>query len=138
MNLSRAFISHTSWYISKQRKTYAYNLHHPTEILKSAHLKMPILHNAITDQTKNNGLVTRCLFDGKQLNKRGADYNYIESLNLWELKTVTFGNFTRNIEFYSFTLSWRRPLSYRNQSIDLLRKSMDCFLYDNGLRQEIV
>ena len=36
------------------------------------------------------------------------------------------------------TLSWRRLLSYRNQSIDLLRKSMDWFLYDNGLRQERV
>ena len=34
------------------------------------------------------------------------------------------------------TLSWRRPKSYRNQSIDLLRKSMDWFLYDNGLRHE--
>ena len=32
------------------------------------------------------------------------------------------------------TLSRRRPLSYRNQSIDLLCKSMDWFLYDNGLR----
>ena len=32
------------------------------------------------------------------------------------------------------TLSWRRPLSYRNQSIDLGSKSMDWFLYDNGLR----
>ena len=31
------------------------------------------------------------------------------------------------------TLSWRRPLSYRNQS-----KSMDWFLYDNGLRHERV
>ena len=30
------------------------------------------------------------------------------------------------------------PLSYRNQSIDLLRKSMDWFLYDNGLRHESV
>ena len=37
-----------------------------------------------------------------------------------------------------FNLSWRRPLSYRNQSIDLLRKSMDWFLYDNGLRHERV
>ena len=42
-----------------------------------------------------------------------------------------------------FNLSSRRPLSYRNQSIDLLRncglrKSMDWFLYDNGLRQERV
>ena len=27
------------------------------------------------------------------------------------------------------TLSWRRPLSYRNQSIDLRSKSMDWFLY---------
>ena len=36
------------------------------------------------------------------------------------------------------TLSWRRPLSYRNQSIDLLCKSMDWFLYDNGLRYERV
>ena len=36
------------------------------------------------------------------------------------------------------TLSWRRSLSYRNQSIDLLRKSMDWFLFDNGLRHERV
>ena len=32
------------------------------------------------------------------------------------------------------TLSWRRPLSYSNQLIDLWIKSMDWFLYDNGLR----
>ena len=38
----------------------------------------------------------------------------------------------------SLTLSWRRPLSYRNQSIDLLRKLMDWFLLDNGLRHERV
>ena len=36
------------------------------------------------------------------------------------------------------TLSRRRPLSYRNQSIDLLRKSVDWFLYDNGLPLERV
>ena len=36
------------------------------------------------------------------------------------------------------TLSWRRPLSYRNQSIDLQSKSMDWFLYDNNLRHEKV
>ena len=29
-------------------------------------------------------------------------------------------------------------LSYRNQSTDLLSKSMDWFLYDNGLRHERV
>ena len=36
------------------------------------------------------------------------------------------------------TLCWRRPFSYRNQSIDLLRKSMGWFLCDNGLRHERV
>ena len=36
------------------------------------------------------------------------------------------------------TLSWRRPLSYRKQSIDSLCKSMDWFLYDKGLRHERV
>ena len=36
------------------------------------------------------------------------------------------------------TLSWRRPLSYRNQSINLRSKSMNWFLYDNGLRHERV
>ena len=38
----------------------------------------------------------------------------------------------------SLTLSWRRPLSYRNQCIDLQSKSVDCFLYDYGLRLEKV
>ena len=38
----------------------------------------------------------------------------------------------------SLTLSWRRPISYKNQSTDLLRKSMDWFLYDIGLRHERV
>ena len=32
------------------------------------------------------------------------------------------------------TFSWRKPLSYRNQSIDLQSKSMYWFLYDDGLR----
>ena len=38
----------------------------------------------------------------------------------------------------NLTLSWQRPISYRNQSIDLLCKSMDWFLYDIGLRHERV
>ena len=40
--------------------------------------------------------------------------------------------------FLWLTLSWRRPLSYRNQSIDLQSKSVYWFLYDNGLRHERV
>ena len=35
------------------------------------------------------------------------------------------------------TLSWRRPLLFRNQSIDLLCKSMDWFLHDRDLHHEI-
>ena len=38
----------------------------------------------------------------------------------------------------SLTFSLWRLLSYRNQSIDLQSKSMDWFLYDNGLRHETV
>ena len=38
----------------------------------------------------------------------------------------------------TLTLWWRGRLSYRNQSIDLLRKSMDWFLCDNSLRHERV
>ena len=42
------------------------------------------------------------------------------------------------LDDFHLTLSRRRPLSYRNQSIDLGSKSMDWFLYDNGLRLERV
>ena len=40
--------------------------------------------------------------------------------------------------FAYFTLSWRRPLLCRNHSIDLLWKSVYCFLYDRDLRHERV
>ena len=51
---------------------------------------------------------------------------------------IFFFNGLGDIRIPSLTLSRRRPLSYRNQSIDLIRKSMDLFLYDNGLRLERV
>ena len=38
--------------------------------------------------------------------------------------------------YWSLTLSWRRSVSYRNQSIDLQSKLMDWFLYDRDLRHE--
>ena len=47
-------------------------------------------------------------------------------------------HYISTICFWFLILSWRRPLSYRNQSIDLLCKSMDWFLYDNDLRHERV
>ena len=51
------------------------------------------------------------------------------------LETYFFG---RVIPRLYLTLFWRRPLSHRNQSIDFQGKSMDWFLYDNGLRHERV
>ena len=39
---------------------------------------------------------------------------------------------------FLLTLLWWRLLSYRNQSITLLRKSMDWFLYDNAVCRERV
>ena len=36
----------------------------------------------------------------------------------------------------ALTLSWRKFLSYRNQSIDLFCKSMNQFLYNRNLRHE--
>ena len=81
--------------------------------------------------------------------------NYIlgQNLNCWledVYSLLIVEKYNTQTSIYSFffifaeisqmllTLSRRRPLSYRNQSIDLLRKSMDWFLYDNGLRLERV
>ena len=47
--------------------------------------------------------------------------------------------YRKNVKLTIFlTLSRRRPLSYRNESIDLLCKSVDSFLHGNGLRLERV
>ena len=48
--------------------------------------------------------------------------------------SYTYNEFEKSFS----SLSWRRPLSYRNQSIDFQSKSMDRFLYANGLRHERV
>ena len=46
--------------------------------------------------------------------------------------------YQNKILWYPLTLSWWRSPSYRNQSIDLLWKSVDWFLYDRILRHERV
>ena len=46
--------------------------------------------------------------------------------------------FKNNENIYLLTLSRRRFLSYRNQSIDLQFKSADWFLYDRDVRRERV
>ena len=64
--------------------------------------------------------------------KNEKSFNGFIGTTKWNLQIF---NTTKNL---SLTLSWRRPLTYRNQSIDLRNKSMDWFLYDNGLRHERV
>ena len=54
------------------------------------------------------------------------------------MPNISRGKDNQKMKSRQLTLSRRRPLSYRNQSIDLLRKSMDWFLYDNGLRLQRV
>ena len=46
--------------------------------------------------------------------------------------------YVREVIIKSLTLSWRRSLSYRNQSNDLLCKLVHCFLYDSDLHHERV
>ena len=62
------------------------------------------------------------------------------SLNIYECLVCQVykwnSNRLKNHTHFHLTLSWWRPLSYRNQSTDLLCKSMDWFLYDNSLYHE--
>ena len=66
-------------------------------------------------------------------------FNSIKEMN--KLRKEINRLLIKGISNIYLTLSWRRPLSYRNQSIDLKSKSgksMDWFLYDNGLRHKRV
>ena len=49
-----------------------------------------------------------------------------------------FSQITAELKILPLTPSWRRSLSYTNQSIDLRCKSVDWFLYDSDLRHERV
>ena len=68
---------------------------------------------------------------------RNADILLTKQVLIANIKFYSFHEILSNcILFKNLTLSWRRPLSYRNQSTDLQSKSMDWFLYDNSLRHE--
>ena len=54
-------------------------------------------------------------------------------------KTAGFSNFKGLLSWSDFLNSFMtESVSYKNQSIDLLCKSMDWFLYDRDLRHERV
>ena len=80
---------------------------------------------------------TKCFFSENRI------FLYLAANFLWAEATFLLSETPCTIEpapsteSLSFlTLSRWRPLSYRNQSIDLLCESMNWFLYDNGLRHE--
>ena len=50
------------------------------------------------------------------------------------LSSISFIRSGRSWLWLLLTLSWRRPVPYRNQPIDLQSKSEDWFLYDRDLR----
>ena len=94
----------------------------------------------------------RSLFFGKF---RPEGYNFTKKENLIQLLSFEFCENFKKTFFHRtapvllletmvlrmkriLTLSWRKPLSYRNQSTDLQSKSIDWFLYNNGLRHERV
>ena len=69
---------------------------------------------------------------------------YLFSMNV-SLFEILFSNAVKRyvsvalnacLPVFKLTLSWRKFLSYRNQSTDLQNKSMDFFLYDRDLRHE--
>ena len=78
-------------------------------------------------------------------------YNLPQNRNIWQKRTSETKHYIYSkrtdlegsvniyhIYQHVLTLPWRRSLSYKNQSIDLLYKAMDCFLCDRDPRHERV
>ena len=74
-------------------------------------------------------------------------FRYLENKALFFLQIKKFINYTSRATLWQIillqwmqplTLSWRRSLSNRNHSTDLLCKSMDRFLFDRDLRHKRV
>ena len=88
-----------------------------------------------------------CMVFGSNLKRR----NIIQMTSFWlnhliktTFKVQCFCIVSERIEFHilikysHLTFSWQMSISYRNQSIDLQSKSMDCFLYNRDIRHERV
>ena len=85
-----------------------------------------------------------CFLERQRFMQLVLQLHLLSSLQAWDtsVNVVQIGSIPFLLSSHPhslmLTLSRRRPLSYRNQSIYLLRKSMDWFLYDNGHRIERV
>ena len=69
-----------------------------------------------------------------RINIKKPRLNWIFNISLVILFLASNRDLTEDL----LILSWRRSLSYRNQFIDMLSKSMEWFLYDRDLRHEKV
>ena len=83
-----------------------------------------------------------CTVQVSSVQKPVVEEDFIENGLFGHSKRAKLKRWTKrsvdNIMKFHFTLSWRRFLSYGNQSIDLLCKSMDWFLYHRFLLHERV
>ena len=114
----------------------------------------PYMWKSILKISPFSSIVLQTKKSNRKCEKVGHFLRKIQTLRVNNYQTMNNGNtkFSRYnsniyriiISSFSFcmtaplTLSWRGPLSYRNHSIDLFYKTMDWFLYDNGLRHERV
>ena len=93
--------------------------------------------------TKRNTFILKCFIQCTCTNLDGSQKEGGNFFNLLQKEGVPRkGGFPQkrggSYPGGNYALSWRRSLSYRNQSIDLLYKSMEWFLYDRDLRHETV
>ena len=68
----------------------------------------------------------------------GAFFQVVIDLRTLVLKVFITQRSPITSQLLTLTLSWRRPLSYENQLINLKSKSMHSFLYDTVLHHERV
>ena len=103
---------------------------------------------------QNFGFLINLFQNLQQFYPMGATVLYctrVHNINLYEICSKVSKSFLRKGQFClvidfvkvgrlhcKLALLWRRYLSYRNQSINLLYKSRDWFLYDRDLRHERV
>ena len=113
-------------------------------------LSQPVYLNAIVRGTlilrENTGLkqtlffsASLCPWSARNRSSISVETAWVHILGLRQWKPCILSRLSskmfHSVQHY-LTLSWRRSLSYRNQSIDLQSKSMDWILYNRVLGYE--
>ena len=112
----------------------------PSAYLNSAGIVNFFYNHPSIEIIKNKYQNFNFIFNTKQCFKHLNEIDHSKSSS-WEISPKVIEITETEIllpTINCLTLSWRMPIPYRNQSIDLQSKSMDWFLYDIGLRNERV